>query len=135
MKKVLLEAINSIRIINANLKLKDRSHKMSRQMTNSEQIIWFNVFPKRQLLGYKFTKQKIIFSYILDFYYSELLLGVEIDGESHSSRLEYNSERTRFINSIGIKIIRITNDDVKANLGGVRQYLEETVFQYSKNKR
>lgn len=115
------------KIIYANLRLKDRSHQMSRQMTKSEQIIWFNVLSKRQLCGYKFTKQKIIFNYILDFYCSELLLGVEIDGQSHDSQLEYDNERTKFLNSTGIKVIRITNDNVKNNLTGVKKYLEEII--------
>ena len=57
-------------------------------------------------------------------------MGIEIDGESHSSQLEYDKERTKFLNSINIKIIRIANDDVKNNLLGVKQYLEEIIKKY-----
>jgi very-short-patch-repair endonuclease len=119
--------INSIGIFKANLKLKDRSKNMSKQMTKSEQLIWFNILSKRQLLGYKFTKQKIIFNYILDFYCSELLLAIEVDGESHNDQIEYDIVRTKFLNSLNIKVIRLTNNEVATNLEGAKTDLEKYI--------
>ena len=117
------------RIIPANLKLKPRANKMSRNMTKSEQLIWFNILSKRQLSGYKFAKQKQIINYIADFYCSELLLVIEVDGESHFTpqQILYDEVRTQFLNSINIKVIRISNHDIQNNLEGARAYLLEQI--------
>ena len=117
-------------IIPANLKLKPRANKFSRNMTKSEQLIWFNILSKRQLSDYKFTKQKQVSSYILDFYCSELLLAVEVDGASHStpSQILYDQIRTKFLNSLNITVVRLTNHDIQNNLAGVRAYLLREVL-------
>lgn len=119
--------ISNLGIIKANIKLKSRSQAMSRQMTKAEQVIWFNLLSKKQLLGYKFTKQKIVFNYILDFYCSELLLAIEIDSESHNLRKEYDLVRTKFLNTINIEVLRFTNDEVINNLEGVKTQLENFI--------
>ena len=98
-------------------------------MTEAECHIWFNLLSKKQLLGYKFTKQKIIFNYILDFYCSELLLAIEIDGLGHNQKLDYDKTRDDFLKSIGITIIRIKNHDVLNNLDGVKAFLENQINQ------
>jgi very-short-patch-repair endonuclease len=105
-------------LLPANLKLKPRSHTMSRNMTKSEQIIWFNCL-KSSKTGYKFTKQKIIHHYIVDFYCSKFRLAVEIDGDTHAQTAEYDKQRTDFLNTLGITVIRFTNDEVKQNIEGV----------------
>ena len=98
-------------------------------MTKSEQLIWFNILSKRQLSGYKFAKQKQIINYIADFYCSELLLVIEVDGESHFTpqQILYDEVRTQFLNSINIKVIRISNHDIQNNLEGARAYLLEQI--------
>ncbi len=106
-----------------NTKLTSRSNQMSRQMTKAEQVIWFNLLSKKQLGGFKFTKQKIIHNYIVDFYCSELLLVIEIDGESHNEKQEYDKQRVEFLKSIGLDVVSFTNDDVIHNLEGVREKL------------
>jgi len=106
-----------------NNKLQPRLHKMSREMTKSEQKIWFEVLAEKKLLGYKFIKQKIIDNYILDFYCPKLMLAIEIDGESHNAKQEYDKIRDNFLKACGIKVLRFTNQDVLGNLAGVREFL------------
>ena len=117
------------RIIPANIKLKPRANKMSRNMSKSEQLIWFNILSKKQLLGYKFIKQKQIFHYILDFYCSELLLVIEVDGETHCTpqQMLYDETRTQLLNSLNIKVIRVSNHDIQRSLESVRAYLGEQI--------
>ena len=115
--------INSNYILKANTRLTDRAKTMSQQMTRPEQLLWFNVLQKRQLAGYKFIRQKQVFNYILDFYCSELLLAIEVDGTSHDRQMNYDQQRTSFLNTLHIKVIRISNDDVIKNLVGVRELL------------
>jgi len=121
--EVTSELISPFQRTHYNKKLLNRSKTMSRAMTKAESRIWFDLLSKKQLLGLKFIKQKIVFSYILDFYCSELALAIEIDGDSHDEKLDYDQARDDFIKAYGIKVIRLTNQDVLENLDGVREKL------------
>jgi very-short-patch-repair endonuclease len=121
------EILNSKLIFKANTKLVDRAKTMAREMTKAEQILWFNVLKSRKLGGYKFVKQKQVFNYILDFYCSDLLLVIEVDGSSHNDKIEYDKQRDDFLRSCGLEIVRIGNSDVEKNLEGVYAILFETV--------
>ncbi len=102
-----------------NSNLIERAKVMAKNMTKAEKRIWFEVLSSKKT-GYKFTKQEVVDSYILDFYCSELMLGVEVDGEEHGEKLDYDKHRTEVLNSFGIKIIRFTNKEVYENLEEVR---------------
>jgi very-short-patch-repair endonuclease len=117
------EIINSNYIFKANPKLSDRSKIMSRNMTLAEKLIWFNILSKRQLLGYKFVKQKLIFNYIVDFYCSKLLLIIEIDGPSHNLKIDYDKTRDEFLRSAGLTIIRIRNEKIIDDIEVVKEFL------------
>jgi len=117
------KATATFKRVNYNKNLVKRAKVMSREMTNAEKQIWFDLLSKKQLLGLKFIKQKIVFNYILDFYCSELVLAIEIDGESHVTKLDYDKVRDDFIQSCGIKVVRLSNSDVLNNLAGVREFL------------
>jgi len=54
--------------------------------------------------------------YFGDFCSHGAKLIVEVDGDSHASTLEYDAERTRFLESEGYRVIRFTNADVMRNL-------------------
>jgi very-short-patch-repair endonuclease len=121
------EILNSKLIVKVNLKLKDRANQMRKMMTKSEQILWFNILSKKQLKGFKFIKQKQVFNYIVDFYCSELLFVIEVDGSSHNTSIEYDKQRDLFLKSCGLEVIRICNIEVEKNLEGVYLYLMKVV--------
>ena len=100
---------------------------MRKNPTNAENRIWHEILRNKKFKGYKFARQKPIDFYILDFYCSELMLGVEIDGNIHNDRVEYDKERINELNSLGIKIIRYFNDQVINNLDSVYKDLEKQV--------
>jgi very-short-patch-repair endonuclease len=102
-----------------DLKLKSNARKNRKEMNAPEANLWYKVLRNKKLLNYKFLKQKPILNYILDFYCSKLLLGIEIDGESHNEQMNYDKQRSESINKIGIKIIRYSNYEVMNNLDGV----------------
>lgn len=91
--------------------------------TKAESKIWNEVLRKRQLACYKFLRQKPIDNFIVDFYCSELRLVVEIDGDSHAETVEYDLERTRILNLLGLNVVRYTNDEVLRNFEGVYEDL------------
>ena len=81
----------------------------------------------RQFAEYKFLRQKPIDNYIVDFYCSELRLVIEIDGDSHAETVEYDAERTKVLQSLGLTVVRYTNDDVIQNIRGVFDDLSEKI--------
>ncbi|ODS34002.1 MAG: methyltransferase [Candidatus Scalindua rubra] len=89
-------------------------------MTKAEIILWSKLKGK-QLNGLKFRRQYGINNYVVDFYCPELRLAIEVDGDVHSynSRINYDKQRQRDIEALGIKVLRYTNNDVIKNLEGV----------------
>lgn len=79
-----------------------------------ERMIWSLL--RAQRMGYKFHRQKPIGTYIVDFYAPDISLVIEIDGESHEETLEYDAKRTEYLNSLGIHVLRYTNQEVVGSL-------------------
>ena len=101
-----------------------RVNRNQKTMTESEWKIW-NLVLKRDKTGYRFLRQRLISDYILDFYCSKLKLCIEIDDFSHDWKWEYDEIRTKYLNSLWIKVIRYTNKDVDNNLDWVVMDLNE----------
>lgn len=87
---------------------KNRAKEMRKIMTKAEQMAW-EVLRKKKL-WYVFLRQKMIDSFIIDFYCSKLLLGLEIDWGIHTTRIQYDMERDTKLYKKWIKIIRCTNE-------------------------
>jgi len=58
-------------------------------------------------------------NYIVDFFCYELMLAIEIDGDSHVDKVEYDQERQRRLESLGVRFLRFYDSDVKGNMDGV----------------
>ena len=101
---------------------KDRAKENRHPMTRAEQRMRFEILQERPE-WYKFIRQKMIGSFILDFYCSKLLLGIEIDGESHRGKEIYDQIREQKIKHAWIKIIRYTNDEVFDHITWVHENL------------
>jgi len=76
-----------------------------------------------------FDRQRIIGNYIVDFYVKNLGLVIEIDGWSHDTKLIYDEVRQKYLESLGLKIFRITDFDVKNNLSVVMKDLEGFIIE------
>ncbi|TXH69648.1 MAG: endonuclease domain-containing protein [Thiothrix sp.] len=95
--------------------------------TAAEAKMWELILRQRQLAGFKFLRQKPLAGYIVDFYCAALQLVIEIDGDSHADKSEYDAERTRVLNALGLTVIRYTNEEVLMNPQGVYEHLLEQV--------
>jgi very-short-patch-repair endonuclease len=63
-----------------------------------------------------FRRQHPFGIYILDFYCFRANLVIEVDGMIHIKRLAYDIERTEYLESSGLKVIRFTNEDIENKL-------------------
>jgi len=86
--------------------------KLRQNMTESELMLW--EYLKTKPLQFKFRRQHPISRYVLDFYCHKLRLSIEIDGGYHlnSEQKMKDSERTGYLNSVGIIEIRFKNDEI-----------------------
>ena len=99
---------------------KEKRRSLRQNIVKAEKIIWEKI-RNRQIEDCKFRRQYSVDKFVIDFYNPILKLAIEIDGESHfyDGAAEYDRERQSYIESLGIKFIRFTNNDVYHNLDGV----------------
>ena len=87
-------------------------------MTNAENRMWY-FLRNRRLNGYKFVREQVIGNYIADFVCREKKVIIEIDGGQHMKAMEYDRQRTEFLEKNGYKILRAWNNEVTSNIQGV----------------
>jgi len=119
-------------IFNYNKYLKKYSQQNRKHQTETEWKFW-NLVLKKDRTWYRFLRQKPIGNYILDFYCDKLKLGIEIDDKSHNRKWKEDEERTEYLKSLWIKIIRYSNDDINYRLESVMLDLEDKLEQRRKN--
>jgi very-short-patch-repair endonuclease len=95
-----------------------RAQSMRREPSLAERKLW-SYLRNDQFMGLRFRRQFRIGVYVADFYCAKVKLVVELDGDSHSDQVEYDNDRTDFLNGHGIHVIRFTNFDVIENIEGV----------------
>ena len=80
-------------------------------MTKEEALLWYKFLCRYPL---RFRRQYVIGNYIVDFYCHKAKLVVELDGSQHYD--ENNQikeiERTKYLQSQDIKVLRYSNLDV-----------------------
>jgi very-short-patch-repair endonuclease len=107
---------------------RDRAIGLRKSTSKPEQILW-SILRSRQLGGLKFRRQHPIEPYIVDFYCADASLVVELDGQSHNGREDYDRERSEYLAKLGLKVMRIANDDVLTNLAGVAEGIHRMACQ------
>ena len=112
-----------------NKALTEKARENRKNPTSAEKKLWYEVLRNKQLDNLKFTRQKPLDEYIVDFYCAELMLAIEIDGDTHVEQKEYDQKRTESLNRCGIEVIRYVNAEVLNNLEGVYQDLRERVSE------
>lgn len=97
---------------------KPRAQKLRREMTRQERHLWYDYL---SACPAHFRRQKQFGYYIVDFYCAKHKLVVEIDGSQHYEPEEQirDAERTDYLSSLGLQVIRFSNHDVDAHFDNV----------------
>ncbi len=119
---------NFVKNLPYNPKLKKLAREKRQEGILSEVLFWQQVH-KGKFHKIDFDRQRIIGNYIVDFYVKALGLVVEIDGSSHDDKVEYDAERQRYLEDLGLVVYRIADIDVKRNLDRVMGELERFVVE------
>jgi very-short-patch-repair endonuclease len=88
---------------------KTRIYEFRDNPTEAEFALW-NILNKKQILGLKFRRQHKIGQLIVDFYCHEAGLVIEADGRIHDKRANEDAIRTKWLESIGLHVIRFSNE-------------------------
>ena len=107
--------------------LLERARSMRREQTGAEQKLW-RALRGKSFEGASFRRQVVVGPYIADFSCRSARLIVEVDGETHAGRQDYDARRTAVLESKGYPVMRFTNDDVLKNLEGVLQALQAALL-------
>jgi very-short-patch-repair endonuclease len=95
-----------------------RARELRRAMTPEEALLWEHLRGSR-LQGLHFRRQQVIDGYIADFYCHAAAVLVEVDGGVHAERAEYDAARNEILWGRGFRTLRIRNEEVREDLGGV----------------
>ncbi len=90
------------------------------EATTAEAMLWKRL-RRRQLEGRKFRRQHPVGPYIVDFFCATAHLAIELDGAVHDDpdRWAYDTQRTRFLESKGIRVLRFENEQVVRSIDDV----------------
>jgi very-short-patch-repair endonuclease len=105
-----------------------RARAMRREMTSAERHLWYRCLTG---LPWKFRRQRPFGRFIVDFYCPSLKLVIEVDGDSHFDEAAeaYDRERTTYLNSLGLEVVRFTNLEVIRQTEAVSAKLHRICMQ------
>ncbi len=109
-----------------NKNLRPRSTELRNNATKQEKHLWYDFLRNYSI---PFYRQRIIGDYIVDFYCPKVKIVIEIDGSQHyeEDAQEYDKIRTKYLESIGLSVIRFSNYDVDKNFDGICQVIDNEV--------
>lgn len=103
-----------------NPKLRDPARTLRTHLTESGQLLWSQL-RRKQILGAQFYRQKPLGNYVADFYAPSVRLVIEVDGSQHFAVEQATSDRQRtaYLESRGLRVLRFTNLEVLRELEAV----------------
>ena len=101
---------------------------LRKNMTKEERHLWYDYLSKHNL---HFYRQRRIGNYIVDFYCPQAKVVIELDGSQHfdSAGIEADTLRTDYLESLGLLVARIPNNEVFKNFTGVCDYIDHILEQ------
>lgn len=99
---------------------------LRKSATREEKHLWYDFLSRYEI---RFQRQKSIDNYIADFYCHKAKLVVELDGSQHYTEDGRHDDelRTEVLEEYGLRVIRITNKQIKTNFRGVCRYIDRVV--------
>ena len=108
------------------------ARQLRKNSTRHERVLWRHL-RNRQFQGWKFRRQHPVDHYVIDFYCPKARLAIELDGGGHNfaTRESLDQERTNFLASKDIEVLRFWNHQVTEQLDSVL----ETIWRALEQRR
>jgi very-short-patch-repair endonuclease len=110
------------------MNLTNQAKSLRKNQTDVERLLWKHL-RNRLIYNYKFRRQFPLEPYIADFACLELKLIIELGGGQHVNRINYDHQRSLFLEQRGFKTIRLRNNDVIENTEGVLEAMRVAVLK------
>ena len=110
-------------------KLLIRARALRRQSSDAEKTLWGHLRARR-LNGFKFRRQVVIESYIVDFICVEAKLIIEADGGQHTEQRTYDAVRTARLEYLGYRVLRFWNHEVLGELDAVLERISAVLMEF-----
>ncbi len=101
-----------------------QARALRRNHTDSEGRLWGELRGRR-LGGWKWRRQAPIGPFVVDFYCPAARLVVELDGATHLDTVEYDTRRTRYLQQLGLRVIRFGSENI---WGGGLDHVREAIL-------
>ncbi|MBL8008557.1 MAG: endonuclease domain-containing protein [Ignavibacteria bacterium] len=113
---------------------KEKRRELRNSMPKAEKMLWERL-KKRQIKNKRFLRQYSIGRYVIDFYCPEIKFAIEADGDTHNLEegIEYDLNRQNEIENLGIRFLRIKNDEIYRNIEDVLAKIEILITQLMNN--
>ena len=111
-----------------NKQLVPLAKQLRKEMTKEEKHLWYDFL---RTYPVRFSRQKVLGKYIVDFYCATAKLVIELDGSQHyeEENALKDEARTAFLQGYGLTVARIPNTEVNRNFRGVCEYIDVLVGQ------
>ncbi|MCR5484687.1 MAG: endonuclease domain-containing protein [Clostridiales bacterium] len=106
------------------------ARELRKNMTKEERRLWYDFLRNSPV---KFSRQKVLGKYIVDFYSAKLKLVIELDGSQHfkDEGQNHDARRDAYLKAYGLTILRIPNNEINNNFDGVCEYLQTQIDKYN----
>jgi very-short-patch-repair endonuclease len=101
----------------------ERAREMRKEMTPAKKVLWEELRGNKP--GSHFRRQQVIAGFIVDFYCHAAGLIIELDGDVHRGRQEYDEGRDKILENMGLRVVRFSNEEVLSDLRGVLNRLNK----------
>ncbi len=99
--------------------------QMRRDPTPAEDHLWQHL--RHRQLNHKFRRQHGIERFIVDFFAPEVMLVIEVDGGVHQYTAEEDAIRQMFLEGLGLRVLRFTNDQVLDDVENVLETIRRAL--------
>ena len=114
--------------------LVEKARKLRNNATTGEKRLW-KYISRKQIHGYDFDRQTPIDAYIVDFFCKRLRLAIELDGQYHDFKVEYDERRQNRIQRFGVKVIRFEEKAVLEDIDPILEEISYWVLKRAKRMR
>jgi len=78
-------------------------------------------------MGLKFRRQFPIGPYVVDFVCLSHKLVIELDGGQHMEQLDYDNQRTEYLEHFGFRVLRFWNTDVFLQFDALLEQIRQCI--------
>jgi len=112
--------------VKKNYKFQTRAKELRKNMTSQERKLWYMFLREYPV---KIYKQRVIESFIVDFYCASARLVIEIDGSQHYTEdgLAYDRDRSVVIKRHHLKVLRFTNAQIDRDFDKVCKTIDYVI--------